>query len=70
MAPSSAAAGQTLEFVATFSGSNQNIGFGTNGTLVSPMAMFIVRSNVLYARTVNGAKTLENPMSGIDWNCM
>jgi len=67
IAPATAPAGQTLEFVATFSGSNQNIGFGTNGTLVSPMAMFIIRNNGLYARSVNGAKTVENLLSGVDW---
>jgi len=67
IAPVAATGAQTVEFVATFSGSNQNIGLGTNGTLVSPMAMFIIRNNALYARTVNGARTVENLLSGIDW---
>jgi hypothetical protein len=61
------AGAQTLEFVATFNASNQNIGLGTSGSLVSPMAMFTIRANSLYAKSINGAKTLETLLSGIDW---
>jgi len=61
------AGAQTLEFVATFNASSQNIGLGTSGSLVSPMAMFTIRANSLYARSINGAKTLETLLAGIDW---
>jgi len=29
--------------------------------------MFIVRGNELYARSINGTRTVESPMAGIDW---
>jgi hypothetical protein len=29
--------------------------------------MFIVRGNVLYARSVNGTKVVENAMAGVNW---
>src|SRR5262249_16314025 len=59
--------GTTLEFVATFNTSNQNIGFGTSGALVSPMAMFTIRANNLYAKTINGTKSFDTLLAGIDW---
>jgi hypothetical protein len=65
--PSPMAAGQTLEFVATLTGSNQNIGFGTSASLVSPMAMFIIKNNGLFAKSINGPKTFETQLSGVDW---
>jgi hypothetical protein len=66
-APTMVAVGQTLEFNATFSAPNQSIGFGTTDALVSPMAMFIVRGSDLYARTIQGARTMETLMAGINW---
>jgi hypothetical protein len=65
--PTAMAVGPTLEFVATFSAPNQSIGFGTSSALVSPMAMFVIKGTNLYARTINGAKTMETLMAGIDW---
>ena len=61
--------GRTLEFLAAFSGApDQRIGFGTSTTVGSPMAMFIIGSDrQLYARTVNGARTLDTLMGGVDW---
>jgi len=68
VAPTPSTSGQTLEFVATFNaGSNQNIGLGTSSAIGSPMAMFVLRSNNLYAHTVNGTRTLDTLMAGIDW---
>ncbi|HXI29135.1 MAG TPA: MBG domain-containing protein, partial [Vicinamibacterales bacterium] len=65
--PAAVSGPQTVEFVATFNASNQDIGFGTSGALVSPMAMFTIRANNLYAKSVNGAKSFETLLSGIDW---
>jgi len=61
--------GKTLEFVAAFTGRpDQGIGLGASSALGSPMAMFVIGSDrQLYARTVNGARMLEQPMAGIDW---
>jgi hypothetical protein len=68
LAPSMTAAGQTLEMQATFTGaSDQALGFGASAALSSPMAMFVVKSGQLYARTVNGTKVAESPIAGIDW---
>lgn len=70
MAPAASAPGQTLEFTASFTASpNQAIGLGTSSTLGSPMAMFVINPSdmQLYARTINGARYLEQPMAGIDW---
>ena len=67
-APGTAVAGRTLEFNATFSGTNQSIGFGATTAAVNPMAMFVVNPNgQLYARSINGAKYFESPMSGVNW---
>jgi len=68
LAPAPSASGQTLEFVATFNAlSNQSIGLGTSSAAGSPMAMFVIRSKDLYAHTVNGARTEDTLMAGIDW---
>src|SRR4029078_9781318 len=39
--------------------------FAGSASLISPMAMFTIRGTNLYARTVNGAKTMETLMAGI-----
>jgi hypothetical protein len=69
LAPAMTGSGKTLEFLAAFSGApDQRIGFGTSTTVGSPMAMFIIGSDrQLYARTVNGARTLDTLMGGVDW---
>ena len=69
LAPSMTGSGTTLEFIAAFTGGpGQSIGFGTSGVLGSPMAMFTIGSDrQLYARSVNGARTLDTLMGGIDW---
>jgi hypothetical protein len=60
---------KTLEFVATFTGRpDQSIGFSASSAPSSPMAMFVIGSDrQLYARTINGARWLEQPMAGVDW---
>src|SRR5262249_46369982 len=65
--PSPVTVGQTLEFVATFTGASQSIGFGTSGALVAPMALFTIKNNNMYAKSVNGPKNFETLMSGVNW---
>ena len=69
LAPAMTGSGRTLELVAAFTGApGQSIGFGTSGVLGSPMAMFTIGSDrQLYARSVNGARTLDTLMGGVDW---
>ena len=57
--PGMGVAGRTLEFEATFSGNDQSIGFSGTTAPADPMAMFIVKSGNLYARSINGAKVLR-----------
>jgi len=78
LAPGTYSSGRTLEIGATFSGPNQSLGFGATAALVSPMAMFVTKADGLYAKTINGTKTLETLIPGswlgaahqyrIDWN--
>jgi hypothetical protein len=64
--------GRGLDFVATFTGKNQAVGFGA-GAVSSPLAVFIVKNDLqLYARTVapntNGVvKTQETLIAGVEW---
>ena len=69
LAPSMTGSGKTLEFMAAFTGGpGQSIGFGASSVLGSPMAMFVIGSDrQLYARSVNGARTLDTLMGGVDW---
>jgi hypothetical protein len=69
LAPAMTTSGRTLEFMAAFTGApGQSIGFGTSSVVAAPVAMFVIGSDrQLYARTINGARSLESLMAGVDW---
>jgi len=79
LSPTTFAAGHTLEFVATFTGQDQNAGFGLTSALLPPFAMFGVKADgQLYARSVAPGQAFETAIPGswlnaphrfrIDWN--
>jgi hypothetical protein len=65
MSPAAYGAGRSLEFVAKFTGPNQNVGFATTAALASPFLTFGVKADgQLYARSVAEGKTLETAIPG------
>jgi hypothetical protein len=67
--PAATSSGQTLEFAAIFSASpGERAGFAASSATGAPMAMFVIGSDMeLYARSVNGPRSVESLMGGIDW---
>jgi hypothetical protein len=56
---------RSLEFSATFTGVNQNVGFGVTSALLPPFAMIGVKADgQLYARSAAPGKIVETPIPG------
>jgi len=65
VSPTTYTAGHTIEFAATFTGPNQNAGFGLTSALLPPFAMFGVKADGLfYARSVAPGQAFETPIAG------